>query len=97
MIRPFLFAAALAAAVPAAAPVAADPNPQLVASVQSRLNRLGFREVDARDLSTRQIVALHTRLQGPTFGGVGLNNRFINLRSEVQAILRWEEEGRRSY
>jgi hypothetical protein len=80
-----------------AAPVAADPNPQLVSSVQSRLNSLGLRDVDASTLSTRQIAALHLKLQGPRFGGVGLNNRWLNLRRDVQAILRWEEEGRRSF
>lgn len=109
MTRPLALAllAALAApiaAVPsparAQAPAAAEaraPHPQLVRSVQHRLNRIGFRDVDARTLSTRQIAALHMRLQGPIFGGVGLDNRWINLRSEVRRILLWEAEGRRSY
>ena len=61
------FAALLAAATPAIA----EPNAQLVASVQQRLNYLGFMEVDARTLSTPQIAALHLELDGRAldFGG----------------------------
>ena len=104
MIRTtFATVAALALAGCVAAPPPQGPSPtraaqsdQLAASVQRRLNLLGFRDVDARTLSTRQLAALHTKLQGPIFGGIGLDNRFINLRSEVRVILGWEDEGRPS-
>jgi len=96
MIRPLILSMLLATTVPAA-PALSQQSSQLAASVQHRLNALGFREVDARTLSTRQLAALHLKLQGPVFGGVGLRNRYINLRSEVGVILRWEEEGRKSY
>lgn len=92
MIRAILIITALGLA----APVYADPNPQLVASVQSRLNWLGFRNVDARTLSTRQVAALHLKLQGSNTGGFGFSNNRQRLRSEVRTILRWEEEGRPS-
>ncbi|KIT15358.1 hypothetical protein [Jannaschia aquimarina] len=93
MIRTILVVLATALVSPAWA----EPNSQLVASVQQRLDRLGFDGVDARQLSTRQIAALHMRLQGPTFGGFGFNDRWMKKRREVKAILRWEEEGRPSY
>ncbi|UWQ22319.1 hypothetical protein [Jannaschia sp. W003] len=95
-MRSLVLAALLAAA--AASPVAAQGanTSQLAASVQHRLNTLGFGDVDARTLSTRQLGALHLKLQGPVFGGVGLNNRWIRKRAEVQSILGWEAEGRPS-
>lgn len=85
MIRPILLAAAMALALPAAAPAA--PNAQLVASVQSRLNFLGFQDVDAALLSTRQIAALHMQLQGRA---LSYGYRWIDSRQKVKAILRWD-------
>ncbi|CTQ48333.1 hypothetical protein [Jannaschia donghaensis] len=83
-MRSLILALALAVATPAVA----APNAQLVASVQQRLNYLGFRGVDARTLTTRQIAALHMQLQGRNldFGGV----RRMNARSQVKVILGWD-------
>jgi hypothetical protein len=64
---------------------AADPHPQLVASVQHRLDMLGFRQVDADRLSTRQVAALHMQLRGARFGP-----DYIRARQRVRAILRWD-------
>ncbi len=74
----------LVAMLAVAAPAYAAPNAQLVASVQQRLNRLGFAEVDAGTLSTIQIAALHLELQGRAmdFGP----SRF-NTRQKVKVIL----------
>lgn len=77
-----------ALAVAAAGPAAAAPNAQLVASVQDRLDLLGFRDVDAGTLSTAQIAALHLELTGPL---PGYGPRWIDLRQTVKAILRWDE------
>ncbi len=67
-------------------PVTAAPNQQLVNSVQHRLNILGFSHVDAGELTTNQIGALHLRLQGNyTFG---LNR--VRARQEVKVILEWD-------
>jgi len=81
MIRPLLLAVTLAAPLP----VQAAPNAQLVASVQSRLDRLGFTEVDASALSTRQIAALHLQLQGQA---LSFGPNWIRTRQDVKAILR---------
>lgn len=71
-----------------ATPVLAAPNAQLVASVQQRLDILGFRDVNAGTLSTAQIAALHTQLQGRAMDFGGFNR--INTRSRVKVILGWE-------
>ncbi|WP_298295744.1 hypothetical protein [uncultured Litoreibacter sp.] len=85
MMKPILVAFGLSMAV-VAAPVAADPNPQLVNSVQHRLNVIGFSKVDAGTLSTAQIAALHTKLQGNyTFGYAR-----IRTQQEVKMILQWD-------
>tara|TARA_R110002012_G_scaffold34960_1_gene100391 strand:- start:655 stop:927 length:273 start_codon:yes stop_codon:yes gene_type:complete len=78
----------LVAALAVATPVMAAPNAQLVASVQQRLDILGFRDVDAGTLTTRQIAALHMQLQGRAmdFGGF----RRMNTRSRVKVILSWD-------
>ncbi|WP_179378923.1 hypothetical protein [Jannaschia marina] len=87
MIRlPLLLALAIALTV--AVPAVAEPNAQLVASVQQRLNLLGFRDVDASTLSTRQIAALHMQLQGRALDFGGFNR--LNTRSRVQVILGWD-------
>ena len=88
MIRPLV----VALTVSLAAPLAAEPNAQLVSSVQHRLNVLGFDEVDARILSTRQIAALHMQLRGPVFG-----RAYVEKRQRVKVILNWEAQGRRTY
>lgn len=71
----------------AAAPAIAAPNAQLVASVQQRLNKMGFSAVDAGLLSTRQIAALHMQLQGgaPSFGP-----EWVTTRQKVTVILGWD-------
>jgi hypothetical protein len=85
MLKPLLTAAGLSIAV-LATPVLAAPNQQLVNSVQHRLNVIGFSKVDAGELSTSQIAALHTRLQGNyTFG---LNR--IRTQQAVKVILNWD-------
>lgn len=78
----------LAAALAIAVPVNAAPNAQLVSSVQQRLDLLGFRDVDASTLTTRQIAALHMQLQGRTLDFGGFNR--MNARSRVQVILGWD-------
>lgn len=83
--------AALAAALATAACVATDPgpgrHPQLAATVQQRLDVLGFRSVDARTLSLGQLAALHLQLQGRAMDfGAG---RFA-ARQKVLAILAWD-------
>ncbi|PWJ21973.1 hypothetical protein [Jannaschia seohaensis] len=81
MIRPLLLAISLTAPLP----VMAAPNAQLVASVQVRLDQLGFSDVDAALLSTRQIAALHTQLQGDA---LAFGPDWIRTRQKVKAILR---------
>lgn len=83
-LRPVL---ALMAALACAMPAAAAPNAQLVASVQQRLDGLGFRHVNAGTLTTRQIAALHLQL---TSRSVGFGPRWIDRRARVKAILRWD-------
>lgn len=78
----------LVAALAMASPVVAAPNAQLVASVQQRLNHLGFREVDASTLTTRQIAALHMQLQGRALDFGGFNR--IDTRNRVKVILNWD-------
>jgi hypothetical protein len=69
-----------------AAPAAfAAPNAQIVASVQQRLNVLGFRDVDASTLTTSQIGALHLELDSRALSFSGFNR--INARSKVKVIL----------
>ncbi|MEM9795972.1 MAG: hypothetical protein AAF919_05765 [Pseudomonadota bacterium] len=81
MIRLAVVALAL---VLATEPAQAEPNAQLVSSVQHRLNILGYQRVDASSLTTRQIAMLHLKLQGPLPGG---GFRWMNLRQETQVIL----------
>lgn len=81
MIRPFLIATILAFAVPASA----QPNAQLVNSVEQRLAILGFNDVDAATLSNRQIAELHLELQGNAFSFDNFGR--INARSRVKIIL----------
>ena len=82
MLRTLIVSISLALATP----VVAAPNKQLVASVQHRLNVLGFSKVDAGTLSTAQIGALHLRLQGSFAFGY---NR-IRKQQEVKVILQWK-------
>ncbi|MFO6464540.1 hypothetical protein ACK8OR_09110 [Jannaschia sp. KMU-145] len=70
-----------------AAPVTAAPNAQLVQSVQTRLNTLGFGAVDAGSLTTRQIAALHMQLQGGTME-FGIPQ--MDARQKVRVILGWD-------
>lgn len=79
---------ALAAALAIGTPVVAAPNAQLVNSVQQRLDILGFRDVDASTLTTRQIAALHLELQGRAMSFGGFNR--INTRQKVKVILGWD-------
>lgn len=84
MIRPLLIATILAFAAPAIA----QPNAQLVNSVEQRLAILGFQNVDASTLSTRQVAALHLELQREAFSFDNFNR--INARSRVKVILGWD-------
>lgn len=84
MIRPLLIASILALAAPASA----EPNAQLVRSVAHRLSILGFGDVDASMLSTRQVAALHLELQRGALGFGGFER--INARSRVRIILGWD-------
>lgn len=84
MLHPLLIAGILAFASPASA----EPNAQLVRSVEHRLSILGFGHVDASTLSTRQIAALHLELQRGALGFGGFDR--INARSRVRIILGWE-------
>lgn len=80
---------ALVAAL-AAAPAAAAPNAQLVQSVQNRLDYLGFRHVDADQLSTRQIAALHMELRGRRLS-FPAGARYLDTRARVNVILGWDD------
>lgn len=95
MIRALPLALAATLALPAVAPSAAAQTlspgaAQLAASVQYGLDTLGYREVDARRLSTGQLVELTFILDGapPLFGLPGLR-----VRNEVEAVLRREPWG----
>ncbi|GIT90977.1 hypothetical protein JANAI62_14320 [Jannaschia pagri] len=70
-----------------AGPSVAAPNAQLVASVQNRLDRLGFSAVEADRLSTRQIAALHLQLQGRA---LDFGPQRLTTRQRVKTILRWD-------
>ena len=85
MLKTLLTTAGLSLAV-LATPVLAAPNQQLVTSVEHRLAVIGFGDVDGSKLSTSQISALHTRLQGNyTFG---LDR--IRTQQAVKVILNWD-------
>jgi hypothetical protein len=88
MIRPLLLAVSLAAPLPALA----DPNAQLVNSVQARLDRLGLPDVDAGLLATHQIAALHLELQG---SALSFGPEWIRTRQKVKTILRQPAPDRR--
>ena len=65
----------------------AEPSPQFVASVQSRLDMVGYPQVDAASLTTRQLAALHMQI-GSRYAVTG--SRWLEGRRKVQAILRWD-------
>ncbi|SDY79232.1 hypothetical protein SAMN05444004_103150 [Jannaschia faecimaris] len=71
-----------------ATPIMAAPNAQLVASVQQRLDLLGFAGVDASTLTTRQIAALHMHLQGSALSVGGFNR--MNTLAQIKVILGWD-------
>ena len=85
-----LAAALIAVALPAGAQTASPPGlspgtAQLAASVQYGLDALGYRGVDARTLSTAQLVELKFLLSGaPPIVGP----RSIRLRQRVETALR---------
>jgi hypothetical protein len=60
-------------------PVLADPNPQLVASVQTRLAGYGF-HVDVSQFATSTVAALHLTLSG--------SDGYLKKRRELKNILR---------
>ena len=85
-------AAILLAVTLVATPALPAPNAQLVASVQTRLNGIGFGTVDATTLSTRQISALHMQLRHRApLPGAG----YIRTRQKVRVILGWDTPERR--
>lgn len=79
--------AALCLTAPAFAQTAPRQNSQLAANAQYVLNRLGYQEVDARSLSTRQLAAIQTQ-----FGGnrLSFGRPWINSRGRIQVILGWD-------
>ncbi|UWQ18565.1 hypothetical protein [Jannaschia sp. M317] len=81
------FALVLAAFLAGLQPAMAAPNAQLVASVQHRLDALGFAAVDAGQLSTRQIAALHMQLNRRSFTP---GPRRWDTQQKVKVILRWD-------
>ncbi|CUH15794.1 hypothetical protein JSE7799_00323 [Jannaschia seosinensis] len=88
-VRSILLAASLAGVSLAAAPVhAEEPPAQLAATVQHRLNLLGFGHVHARELSVRQLAALHLELQGRALALGGLHR--MKTRQRVEVILGWD-------
>ena len=91
MRGPLAIALAAALAVPAAAQQQEGSNrqvSQIAASVQYRLNQLGFYEVDARELSTSQLAAIHLQINSRDTAIGGL--RRFNARQKVKVILAWE-------
>lgn len=78
-------ALAIVALLIATTPSVAAPNAQLVASVQQRLDYLGFADVDAGTLSTSQIAALHLQLDGRAMDFGGFTR--MRTRQRVKAIL----------
>lgn len=82
------FSMSLIVLAPIGAVAEGRPNAQLVTSVQHRLDLLGFREVNARTLTTRQIAALHLQLDGRPLGPAGLFGS--EARQRVRIILGWD-------
>lgn len=60
-------------------PVAADPNPQLVSSVENRLKHYGL-SADVKQFATSTVAALHLTLSSP--------EGYLKTRRQLQAILR---------
>ena len=88
-----MVAAIVALAVAGAAPAALGQTPgdpgeaaatQLQRSVAWRLRAYGYR-VDARQLSTRQLAALHMLTHRP--------GRYIETRMKIRTILSWDRNG----
>ncbi len=75
-MKRLLLVLALALAVPAVA----DPNPQLVLSVQKGLERYGL-HADVSQFATSTVAALHLSLSDSSEG-------YFKKRHELQAILR---------
>ncbi len=71
-----------------ATPAVAAPNAQLVASVQQRLDIIGFHAVDAGTLTNSQIAALHLELQGRAMDLDAIVR--METRNRVTVILRRE-------
>ncbi|MEP5760827.1 MAG: hypothetical protein ABJ327_16255 [Litoreibacter sp.] len=69
-------------------PVQAAPNAQLVRSVQNDLNLYGFSNVDAKELTGKQISALYLRFSNSVgLFGAGATRR----KQEIKVILGWAE------
>ncbi len=71
----------------ATVPAAAAPNPQLLRSIEIRLERYDV-DVDVTTLSTRQAAALHLELSDP-------ENSYFDVRRKLISILNWKTEERR--
>ncbi len=71
--------ALLCAIVAWTAPVLADPNPQLVASIESRLAHYGL-SADVSQFATSTVVQLHFALSSP--------QGYLKTRRELRSILR---------
>ena len=71
--------AAIALALPVAGPVAADPNPQLVASIENRLAYYDLK-ADVSQFATSTVAALHLTLVS--------SEGYFKTRQELLTILR---------
>lgn len=83
---------ALLATLSTAAPLAAQrdgprQSAQLAASAQYVLNRLGYQQVDATSLSTRQLAAIHTQFHGRR---LNFGRQWIDSRGRIAVILGWD-------
>lgn len=78
----------LAASLATAAPAAASANTQLATSVQHTLDSMGYDEVDARALTTRQLAALHLHFSGNEMSD--MEGGLIAVRQRVEIILGWD-------
>lgn len=81
------FAMVCATVLAACAPAGPAPNAQLTASVQTRMDLLGFGSVDVDALSNKKVAALHLALRGRYLGGL---NR-MRKQQEVKTILDWPD------
>ncbi len=78
-MKPALTALVIALAAPVAAPTLADPSPQLVAQVQSRLARYNI-HADVSRLDTMAVAQLH--------GILNSRDGYLKKRLRIRTVLR---------